>query len=243
MFALAGVVACDQAPTAPEKAAPPVVGSGGIPFPFPPLPTTGWVISGTVRNYTAGGIEPGRDNPLFGWLQQATFGQTTGRVAIDADGHYQFTVPTNTLWVSLFAGSGGIQQPCAVTVLPAGNVSVDVETVTDPLQFGANIPVAMQSRSPTISGVVYEQTSAGRRPVPNAWVSLDGLGGLGLLVADTRTDADGRYILCGVPQLAGLTLMASAQGFKLFEVYNGVFGVTTFDIELQRSSAFGLVRP
>ncbi len=117
-----------------------------------------------------------------------------------------------------------------------GNVSADAHLVSDVRQLGANLPADLRSQEPTLSGTVYEQTSTGRNPVANAWVSLDGLYGLGLLIADTLTDAEGRYVLCGVPQLPGLELLATADGFQLFEYSSDLIGRTTLDVELRRKT-------
>ena len=72
--------------------------------------------------------------------------------------------------------------------------------------------------------------------MPNVWVSLDGLHGLGILIAETLTDADGRYELCNVPHLPGLTIYASLTGFQLFEHSADLIGKQTLDIELRRVS-------
>jgi hypothetical protein len=172
---------------------------------------------------------------VFGWIETARSGSTTGRVAIGSDGTYKFNIPVGTMRVRVNRGITGYQ-PCAVTREPTGNVSADTHIVTDPQQLGANLPTELLAQGPTLSGVAYEQTPGGRRPVPNVWVTLDGLDGLGLLIADTLTDSEGRYVLCGVPHLPGLALVAAADGFELFEFYNGLVGRTTLDLEMRRKT-------
>jgi hypothetical protein len=134
--------------------------------------------------------------------------------------------------VSIFGGPG--EQVCAVTIVPTGDTVADVHTVVDTSLLGASLPSMLREMTPTLSGAVYENTLEGRQPVPNARVELDGLGGLGLPIAETRTDADGRYVLCAVPQIAGLYLYASAPGFDLFELGHDLLGLTTLDIVLRR---------
>jgi hypothetical protein len=48
-----------------------------------------------------------------------------------------------------------------------------------------------------ISGVVYEVIGGERRPAANAYVAYDPLDGFPL--AMTRTDTEGRFLLCGIP--------------------------------------------
>jgi len=65
-------------------------------------------------------------------------------------------------------------------------------------------------------------------------VSLDSLGGLGFVAATTLTDADGRYILCGLADDPSTYLFAWKDGYGLFESTVNVAGNTTLDIELRR---------
>lgn len=225
------LAACSK-PLSPASA--PIVGPD---IPADPQSPPSSTVSGTVWIHRAGGAEPSPGGQLFGWLEFGASGRTTGRVDIAANGRYQFSVPAGAIRVRVFGGPG--YQPCAVTVQPAangGDVAADIHTIVDPLLLGGNLPEALRSQEPTLSGMVYEQTPDGRRPVPNVWVSLDGLHGLGLLIAETLTGADGRYALCRVPHLPGLTIYASLTDFQLFEYSADLIGKQTLDIELRRVS-------
>jgi hypothetical protein len=72
------------------------------------------------------------------------------------------------------------------------NVDLTVVPFADALTNG--LPTAPNRRH--ISGVVYELTDNGRQPLSNAWVGWEVL--LDAVVAETRTDAQGRYRLCGI---------------------------------------------
>lgn len=171
---------------------------------------------------------------LFGWVENAAGGRATGRISLSAGGHYELNIPADTVRVQVFRGIDGYQ-PCAASVTPSGDVTADVHIFTDPNQLGGHLAPEFQAQGMTLSGVVYEQTTDGRRPVSGVSVSLDSLTGLGLLTADTVTDADGRYILCNVPQLPTLELDAVATAFDSTAVYGAdLLGKTSIDIELRR---------
>ena len=229
-FSVLGLTAaCSQAssPLAPVPPPPATPGTPGG--------QTAWAVSGTVWQHTQGGIASAPAGELFGWIQTATAGWSTGRVPVDAAGRYEFSVPGNVVWVSVKAGHRGYQQPCAARISPMGDATLDVHLV-DPDLRGANLPDALADQGPTLSGVVYEDTSSGRTPLANAAVVLDGVWGLGVLLADTTTDASGRYTLCGVPAFDGMTLQALAAGFDVVEIEGPRFaGRPTFDIELRRA--------
>jgi len=221
--------ACARHPPAPT----PLQLSDGSPA--GPSPVSSLSISGTVWVYGPTGPEPARRGLVFGWLQGRSSGRTTGPVSIDSNGRYEFSVPHGLTRVSVERGIDG-QQPCAVTLEPTTDVTADLFVVTDARWLGAGLPAELLAQTPTLSGLVYETTPEGRRPVPNAWVWLDGLYGLGQLVADTRTDADGRYVLCAVPRFPGMVIQVSTDGFQMFESTGDLVGVETLDIELRRTT-------
>ena len=130
--------------------------------------------------------------------------------------------------------SGRDYQPCAVRADVRGDLSRDVRVISNPRQLGARLPPELLFDTPTLSGVVTELTSDGRRPLSDVRVELDGLGGLGLVTATTLTDAEGRYVLCGLRNESATYLFASRAGYKLFEQTVALSGSTTLDIELQR---------
>ena len=87
---------------------------------------------------------------------------------------------------------------CVTTVTVEGDATLDVtvSSTADLVALNASTgPTPPNSR--IVSGTVFEITSNVRQPVGNVWVGweasvMDGL------VAETRTDATGRYRLCGL---------------------------------------------
>lgn len=201
----------------------------------PVAPEGQWRVSGTVWIHGPSGRAAATGGRVFGWVEHGRGGATTGAIAVDASGRYAFFVPPTTTVVTVQGLATG-HQPCAVVVRPTGDVTADVDVVTDAAAFGAHLPADLAARQPTLSGIVYESTPQGRQPVSNAWVWLDGSFGLGNRVADTRTDADGRYVLCAMPDKVGLVLQVSALGFDLFETTTSLAGLTGLDVELRRSA-------
>jgi len=141
-------------------------------------------------------------------------------------------VPTDA-WLRL--GVSTLYQPCVVTLSASSNVSHDVHIVTDPAQLGAHLPAELVADLPTLSGVVFENTPAGRQPLSGVRLEVDMLWGLGDVSATTLTDSDGRYVLCGLTGNSPY-LYASKAGFKGGDV--GTVSLTSSntirDIELQR---------
>jgi hypothetical protein len=221
-------IACDS-PTAPTPHAP---SASVVPARDPVPPRGSASLSGTVWAHTGEGVKPFANGRLFGWLEQDRSGSTTGAVPIGADGRYGLRIPGDTTRVRIHVA--GVYQPCAVTLTPEGDITHDIHVVTDPLQLGARLPSPLMMQGPTLSGQVYEVADGSRRPVRDARVELDGLSGMGLVIATTLTDEEGRYVLCAVPHLPGLHLFASKEGYHLFEAWSDLMGRTTLDIELRR---------
>jgi len=237
VVASAALAACrPSTPTAPTQTPPPTA----APSPSGPAPASAWTVSGTLWVHGPSGRAPARGGHVFGWLEFDRSGRTTGPIPLDGEGRFSLSVPRGVSRLRLGRGANG-HQPCAVTLVPAGDHAVDIHAVTDATRLGANLPAELQAQSPTLSGQVHELTpDGGRIPVPNAWVWLDGFYGLGLLAADTRTGPDGRYVLCAIPRLPGLVLQVSADGFSLAELPIEPDGSDmALDVELRRVAPAG----
>jgi hypothetical protein len=171
---------------------------------------------------------------MFGWVQQATMGSTTGPVPTDASGRFTFTVPQGAQ-VRLQASAANAFQPCQVVVRADIDVGENIHVVTDRQQLGAHLPAELLARTPFLSGVVFDVGSDGRRTsLADVRVELDAPYGLGLVAATTLTDADGRYVLCGLAGESSTYLFASKSGYRLFESSVTLAGNTSLDIELRR---------
>lgn len=219
---LGSLTACGDNPVQPSSPGPPFA---------PPAPENTWTVSGTVWVYSDKGLNPAPAGTTFGWLQFSNGGRTTGPVPVGATGRYSFPIPKETVLVRVNPSSPGYQ-PCAETIEPRGDVVIDSYHVTDTTQLGTNLPAALASRLPLVSGVLYEQTANGPRPVPNFWVTLDAFGGDGMMVADTLTDAEGRYVFCNVPHRPGLVIATGGGVFDL--AYADALNKTKVDVELKR---------
>jgi len=139
---------------------------------------------------------------LYGWIEGSG---PTGRIALGNDGRFDLAVVRGSR-VRLYAGGttgNELYQPCAVTIVADRDVTRDVRIVGDYSLIGAGIPPAFLEGTRILSGTVYEAVAGGgRRPMPFATVSVGGYREwqheLGWPIANTRTDADGRYVICGL---------------------------------------------
>jgi hypothetical protein len=172
----------------------PVPSSSGAPPVPTPLPA-GFQLSGTVFETTPQGSRAVPGGRIFYWIGSHYGGQ----IVVDASGRYVISglveAPIIRLtwmpdWQML---ERGLHQPCPANVaMPSADTQRDIEVVR------SGSP-GFKYDSPTLSGIVYESTADGRRPLPHTRVlySIDESGGFD---AYTDTDADGRYILCRIPR-------------------------------------------
>jgi hypothetical protein len=160
----------------------------------PTVPTESGAQTATVSGLVFEGTLEG-ERPIAGveFEVHALTGFTfLGRVSSNTEGRYVFSnVPRGTA-IALASISGAGQQ-CVASAI------VNADTVLD-VELGATYPSHRLSRSPTLSGFVFERTAAGRQPIPNASVSYDWDCGDGQPEAGTRTDAGGHYELCRLPR-------------------------------------------
>jgi hypothetical protein len=177
-------------------------------------------------------MTPQANSRVFGWVQTEKYGSTTGPVQTDASGRYTFSAPSDAR-IRIHTGSGAFQ-PCEVSLQAIGHVTQDLHVVVDRQQLGAHLPPALRAQTPTLSGLVFELRDGTRIPVADVRVELDGLYGMGLVTATTLTDADGRYVLCGLRDESSTYLFASKSGYRLFETTVPLSGNTTLDVELAR---------
>src|SRR5688572_16407894 len=167
-------------PTAPTPAAP-------------TFPTV--TLTGTVIERASGAPASGASVGVGSAQGSAPWTGSPGSARADGEGRYQLKVREDPGPAYVKAWKAGYVQQCAVSVTLQMDVNVDL-TITPFADVVTNgLPTAPNLRH--ISGVVYELTDSGRQPLANAWVGWDAL--LDAVVAETRTDAQGRYRLCGMP--------------------------------------------
>ena len=193
-------------------------------------------VSGTVWVHGPNGMTPLAGGRVSGWVQFDRNGSSIGWVPVDAAGRYSVSASVGTL-VRIYAGDATAYQPCEMLEANlSGAVTRDIHLVADPLQLGGRLPKELLRDTPTLSGVVFETTSAGRRPLSDVALDLDGLYGIGVPTARTMTDSEGRYIFCGLGGETSTYLFARKGGYRGFEgtVELNSTSNTTFDIEFRR---------
>lgn len=158
-------------------------------------PTDGrYSISGVLTLRTTSGTVPLAGTAVGGFVIM-TNGNYYGNMApviTDADGRYQFSNVPNG-FVILGAAAPHAYQPCAAVATVSGANSVqDLELVDS---AATRPPTAADS--PTLSGVVYRSTGAGRELVAGAAIEFEFPPEV--IVLQTITDAEGRYSLCHLP--------------------------------------------
>jgi len=168
-----------------------------IPAPPPATPTPdGFRLSGTVLESTPQGPRAVSGGHIFFWVGSRSGGQ----VSVDTAGRYVIAglAPGPIVRLTWMPGLDrlDLHQPCPANLaMPAADAQRDIEVVgLDSRDFRYD--------SPTLSGIVYESTANGRRPLPHTRVlySIDESGGFD---AYADTDTDGRYVLCRIPRGRG----------------------------------------
>jgi hypothetical protein len=204
-------------------------------------------VSGRVLSYSG----PSRFDAisgarLFGWIEAGGQGRPTGQIPLDASGRFTVVVDRGAR-VRLYAGGqpgDEMYQPCAVSVEASADVTRDVRVVNDYAVIGAAIPPSFLERTRTLSGQVYELVDGRREPVPFATVSVGGFQDfstdIGWPIANTRTDADGRYVICGLETESSATVFVVQSLHEKFEIFVEFNGDTQLDVELTRTSATGM---
>ena len=203
--------------------------------PSPPIDVADRTVSGTLWLHQSSGVTRASSGSVFGWIQRQAAGGV--RVApVGPDGRFSFGAARD----SIVYITSGFHQPCVAFAEVQGDVTIDVHGVVGADMLGANFPASLGSSQPTLSGIVYSQTSQGRSPVSNVAIQLAMDLGDGPALAVTRTDEQGRYTLCHLPPLQDMAVLASH-----VEYYSASRPVpaaaTQLDIEL-RASDFSFQR-
>lgn len=210
LFLLLFTVACGDR----GSVGPPTTGPSPAPTPTP----VGSVVSGVVLERTSQGARPvpgATVSLLFPVRQTAT----------DAAGRYRFAgVPDGFFVLQAWKGIG-FDQPCGATVHLTADATIDIELVP---QDSPSLSMALGS--PILSGVVFETTSEGRRPVPGARIFLGG--DIDPVIATTTSNADGRYLLCRLPVGVSTYVDAAKSGYASTNLPLQIQGDAVVDIEM-----------
>jgi hypothetical protein len=205
------------------------VASGtSVPVP-PPPPLPDATVAGVV--YDPVGGQPVSEVHIYAFVETGLSGFSSGRpIASDAAGRYQLTGLPNgaTVWVAVW--KDGYFQQCAAPVLTVhGDLTLDVPIMSRSQISASSSPLPSAPGTRVVSGVVFETTADGRRPVPNAVVDFEPI--MDFPAAETSSDAQGRYLMCGLPD--GETIGLGAGLARRVGSVSVPPGQTTADIDIQ----------
>ena len=203
-------------PTAPEPA---TERTSNIPAPAT-VPRGGFIIRGVVTERTRSGavrplvganvnawVDTGRLGYSYMWANGAQLSDDGGRFALGG-------LPDSARVIVDAYKSGYVQQCAAPPLVMDADATVDIELI--PRSLVSVSPEEVRSRPGfrSISGVVYENTSQGRRPFAGVFVDYEPV--MDSPAAITVTDANGRYLLCGIPDDEIATLGSSLNGRAVY---------------------------
>jgi hypothetical protein len=215
-------VSLPTAPTVPPVVAPP--------------PHSTRTVTGSVWLYS-----PTERQPLAGvnvgiWLELPRAAHPAGSVKSDSAGRFSFETPSDAL-VRLYTGTKELIQPCLSTVR-VGQTEATIRVVAEShlLQAREWPDFAVERR---LSGTIFEASPTGRLPSVDAWVQVDGVMGDGRALADTRTDANGRFVVCGLEGETQIphALVVAKPGFQLAFARIPAQGGGPLDVELRVCTA------
>jgi hypothetical protein len=223
-------------PTAPHRATP----FTGLPSStFLATPGVTQTITGTITELGPQGQQPVAGARIDVYLYSSNRSGHWMSDITEADGRYElWGIPSGAIAL-LYAGKGnGLEyvQPCVHEVTVTSDMSLDIEIVPTSAGGAAANTAARLGLGTFLTGVVYGQLPDGTRaPLPDAWVALDG--DITPLAATTITDADGRYVLCGIPRGPHEFAAIAEGGYDIFKNPPrsiDVVGDMTLDVELRR---------
>jgi hypothetical protein len=212
--ACGGTTASPVAPTAPTPTAAPS---------FPVVRLTGHVSDTLGRPLVANvAVFPLRLSPPW-------YGPWGRASQSDASGRYQIAdAPEDPDTAYVHASKDGYVQPCASAITLATDMSVDL-TLT-PVANVAVMALPSLPNARQIGGTVYTSKDGERQPVAGASVGWEMA--MDTVVAETVTDAQGRYRICGLPRdrLSGVYAQKGNGMPKYIDVAAGGDALVDFDL-------------
>jgi hypothetical protein len=223
---------CPSASPTPSHRATPYPGLPSSTF-FP-TPCLTHRITGTITELSPQGQRPVEGARIDVYLYASNRSGHWMSDVTGADGRYElWGIFTNAIAV-LSAGKvdGRYVQPCVHEVTVTSDMSVDIEIVPQSAGGAGANAAARRGTGPFLTGVVFGRGPDGTRAtIPDAMVFLDNV------VATTITDADGRYVLCGIPRGRHEFAAIAAGGYDIFKNPPrtiDIAGDMTLDVELKR---------
>jgi hypothetical protein len=175
----------------------PITTNPTAPTPSPPIPAGPTVtVTGEVRD--SGGNPVNAMVGAFPLRWSNAWSGPWGRAAqADASGRYRITnVPEHHDTVYVKAWKDGYAQQCAVAVRLETDTGAELTLTQKANVLLTGLPSSPNTRH--VSGTVYEMRDTERRPVAGVWVGWEPI--MDTVVAETFTDAHGRYRVCGLPR-------------------------------------------
>jgi hypothetical protein len=167
-------------------------------------PTGSFVVSGTVSERTPQGTRPLADVGVNLWVDGGRFGYSywwwaKKPVYSDSTGNFAFDrLPPATAWFE--AGKEGYVNQCAAPPISLGSegTRVDATLVKRELAWVDVSAVPTSAPGRIVAGRIVENTPDGVRPVTGAFVDFEPV--MDYPAATTYSNADGRYLLCGLSE-------------------------------------------
>jgi hypothetical protein len=152
------------------------------------------------------------------WIQLATVGYSYwyahGKQTADAAGRYELdNLPVGARIYFQVWKEDHAQQCASPPLISDRDLSLDAQLVAR--AHISSSPDAVPPSPPglrLVSGVVYEVIADGRRPASNVFVDYEPVSDFPAAV--TYTDAEGRFLLCGIPSAESASIGAG-QGFRV----------------------------
>jgi hypothetical protein len=203
-------IACNRQTSAPTAPTQSTASGQSVASPravtLPPSNTAPQAPTGaaTVSGFVTEAASPVAGANVNAWVDTGTFGYSYmwahGPILTDAAGQYRLTGLPGQARVWLQTYKSGYVQQCAapqLTIGAEGDTRVDVQLVAQSkLSDSGAQPSPAGFRS--VSGVIFENADGGRKPIAGAFIDFEPT--MDFPAATTFSGADGRYLLCGIPE-------------------------------------------
>ena len=225
-----------------------VVGCDNSSNPLPSAPSVSPHPQFAAGPYSISGVVADNGRPMtnaavnawveLGSLSSYSYSYAHGPLYTDASGGYRITsLPGGAqVWIKL--NKDGYVQPCAVSAIISGDLTIDLALVSRADLTASAMPSAPGLRS--VSGTVVEMTATGSQPVAGAFVTAEA--GVDSSIAPsenaaayTYSDAAGRFALCGLP--ANTTAYLEADGLGSASAEVSVAPGQTSDVQIALPSS------
>jgi hypothetical protein len=171
----------------------------------PTPPRGNLTIRGIVtERLVGGGVRPMPGVNVNAWVDAGIMGYSymwaNGGRRSDGTGRYELTGLPGSAIVIVDAWTDGhdyVQQCAAPPTRMDADTTVDLQLVSRENVSSTPDGIPMAPGFRFVSGVIFENTPAGKRPVRGVHVDYEPV--MDSPAAHTFSDANGRYLLCGIP--------------------------------------------